>query len=176
MLANEHDADDTWLHLTLDSSPKVILQAAVWAHGAQNWEANLLYNQLFQGGKSSRAQTAKSLLGGKAEPPLTFQQHRPVCQTCVWADDRSAPSAFPVSQYIQETLQWFYRDGNSKHRPLKHPVRAGLCFWNQYLAARPVLTAWAEAVNRACVVTSFTGGNLKLGTDGEKIGGKPVRV
>lgn len=24
MFANEHDADDTWLHLTLDGSPKVI--------------------------------------------------------------------------------------------------------------------------------------------------------
>lgn len=39
---------------------------------ARNWDTNLLHNQLFQGGKSSRAQTAQRLLGGKAEPPLTF--------------------------------------------------------------------------------------------------------
>ena len=47
--------------------------------------------------------------------------------------------------------------------------------------ARPVLAAWAEAVNRARIVTGiffFTGARAVLveTSDGEKVGRKPVSV
>lgn len=125
--------------LTLDASQKVIFTGScpgIWRTKhpfARNWETILLDNQLFQGGNSSRAQAAQSLLRGKAEPPFTFQWPPPVCQARVWDDDGSAPTVSPVPQYTKETLQWFYRDGNAKRPILKHPVRTGLCFWTQYL-------------------------------------------
>lgn len=93
-------------------------------------ETNLLDNQLFQGGNSWRAYTAQGLLGGRAGMLSTLKYQRPDYVLEIMTTQHSQ---FPVSQYIKETLQWFYRDGNSKHQLLKHPVRTGLCFWNQYL-------------------------------------------
>lgn len=98
MFANEHDADETRLHLTLDASQKVTFTDSCLSTWCTNHLLHKAGKQIcsivnsFQGGNRSRAQTAQRL-----------QQQRPACQT---KTAQLLPRS-PSPQYMKETLQWF---------------------------------------------------------------------